>query len=496
MGEALYRKYRPQSLSDVVGQPHVTQTLDNAISQKRLSHGYLFSGPRGVGKTSIARILAHQVNGFPYGDPRGSLDIIEIDAASNRRIDEIRELRDKVNLAPVSGTYKVYIIDEVHMLTREAFNALLKTLEEPPKHVIFILATTEAHKLPETIISRTQHFAFKSVPKSAVSGHLASLAKQENLSISDDALNLIAEHGGGSFRDSISILDQLSSNPDITEDVVLRSLGIPSLDTSINLLKAIDAGDAQSLVTLLDTAVNEGFAPSQIASQLSKLVRQSVLEGSPQYGGETISFLESLMLTASSPDPRQYLELLLLDKCLEKAPAVKPEEAKVKPEPVIAKPPKAAEVSTKQVSSKPAEKPKAAKEPVPTKNTSKVDPASLQGLLEDGLWQNVLDMLKKRYNTLYGVARMAEPRAENGVLILAFPFAFHQKRLSEEKNTKIISDILAEVSGKAIQFKNEIKSKEDKQSKSTTENSEPTKPDSATLQAVTDIFGGGEVLEQ
>lgn len=495
MGEALYRKYRPQSLNDVVGQPHVTQTLDNAVAQKRLSHGYLFSGPRGVGKTSIARILAHQVNGFPYGDPRGSLDIIEIDAASNRRIDEIRELRDKVNLAPVSGKYKVYIIDEVHMLTREAFNALLKTLEEPPKHVIFILATTEAHKLPETIISRTQHFAFKAVPKSAVSKHLASLARQENISISDDALNLIAEHGGGSFRDSISILDQLSSNADITEDIVLRSLGIPPLDTSMSILEATDAGDTQSLVTQLDTAVNEGFAPSQIASQLSKLVRQSVIDGAPQFGNETISFLESLMLTASSSDPKQYLELILLDKSLSKTPAPRQAVVKATPAPKSEQP-KPAKVSTKQVTAKPADQPQEKIKPTPSKSASKVDAASLQDLLSDDLWQKVLDVLKKRYNTLYGVARMAEPRAEDGILVLVLPFAFHQKRLSEEKNTKVISDILTEVSGKAIQFKTEIKSKDQDQTKSTTENSEPAKPDSATLQAVTDIFGGGEVLEQ
>src|ERR1700759_265171 len=211
MGLALYRKYRPKGLADVVGQDHIVTTLQNALKAGKISHAYLFTGPRGVGKTSVARILAHEINNLPYTDESVHLDIIEIDAASNRRIDEIRDLRDKVRVAPAQAKYKVYIIDEVHMLTREAFNALLKTLEEPPAHCIFILATTEVHKLPETIISRTQRFNFQPIEPKTAGEHLHAIAKREKIDISPEAIELLAEHGNSSLRDSISLLDQLSA---------------------------------------------------------------------------------------------------------------------------------------------------------------------------------------------------------------------------------------------------------------------------------------------
>src|SRR5882757_3933875 len=211
MGQALYRTHRPLKLSEVIGQEHVTTALSHALKAGTISHAYLFTGPRGTGKTSIARILAHEVNGLPYEDDSMHLDIIEIDAASNRRIDEIRDLRDKVHTAPSSAKYKVYIIDEVHMLTKEAFNALLKTLEEPPAHVIFVLATTELEKVPDTIISRCQTFVFKRPTDILLKDFALAIAKKEGFALASAGAELIALLGDGSFRDAHGIIQKVIS---------------------------------------------------------------------------------------------------------------------------------------------------------------------------------------------------------------------------------------------------------------------------------------------
>ena len=189
MSQALYRKYRSKALADVVGQNHITDILTRALKSGRIAHAYLFTGPRGVGKTSVARILAHEINQLPYTDESNHLDIIEIDAASNNGVEDVRDLREKVQIAPVSASKKVYIIDEVHMLSKPAFNALLKTLEEPPEHIVFILATTDVEKLPATIISRTQRFGFRAISIDDAVRHLKHIAGEENITISDDALN-------------------------------------------------------------------------------------------------------------------------------------------------------------------------------------------------------------------------------------------------------------------------------------------------------------------
>ena len=272
--------YRSRSLDEIVGQSHITRILQRAIDRGRIAHAYLLTGPRGVGKTSIARILAHEINGLPYTDESTHLDIIEIDAASNNSVEDIRDLRDKVQIAPTSSPKKIYIIDEVHMLSKSAFNALLKTLEEPPEHVVFILATTDADKLPATILSRVQRFNFRAISPRDAAKHLAFIAKQEKIAITPDALELIAEQGKGSFRDSISLLDQLRSLSDKTLDraMVAEVLGLAQDELVEALLAAYATADIGRAARLIDEAEAAGTPAELLAEQLLGIARQRVVE--------------------------------------------------------------------------------------------------------------------------------------------------------------------------------------------------------------------------
>ena len=263
-----------------MGQSHITRILQRAIASEHIAHAYLLTGPRGVGKTSIARILAHEINGLPYTDESTHLDIIEIDAASNNSVEDIRDLRDKVQIAPTSSPKKIYIIDEVHMLSKSAFNALLKTLEEPPEHVVFILATTDADKLPATILSRVQRFNFRAISPRDAAKHLAFIAEQENIAITPDALELIAEQGKGSFRDSISLLDQLRSLSDETIDraMVAEVLGLAQDEAVEELLAAYATADIGRAAQLIDEAEAAGTPAELLAEQLLGIARQRVVE--------------------------------------------------------------------------------------------------------------------------------------------------------------------------------------------------------------------------
>jgi DNA polymerase III subunit gamma/tau len=519
MGQALYRKNRPKSLRDVVGQEHITRTLGNALRKGTISHAYLFTGPRGVGKTSVARILAHEINGLPYEDDSTHLDIIEIDAASNRRIDEIRDLRDRVNVAPTSAKYKVYIIDEVHMLTREAFNALLKTLEEPPAHVVFILATTEVHKLPETIISRTQRFTFKPVTLEKVVAHLRDIARQENIRVSDGALELIARHGEGSFRDSISLLDQAGGHEgEVDETYVEQLLGIPPLVATTTLLSGLDAHDPADVIRQLAQLHEHGYNAAQIAKQLGGALRGQILEHSTA-SSDDLALLRKLLDVPAARDPQRYLEIVLLEYALlggakvenrvpEHKSAQSSRAAKPSTPPTPAKSSQARAETAKATTKEQAETKKPTTQSAGQKAVSEnAEPASDEptAVVDDSVWPQVLAELKKKHNTLYGVVRMAEPTFREGALELGFGFAFHRKRLSEPKNQAIIADIIQRLTGNAIAIEcveseaapNEYPEAAEIVHAVPVPDDTPTEVNApqADIANISNIFGGGELLE-
>jgi DNA polymerase-3 subunit gamma/tau len=492
MGKALYRKYRSKKLSEIVGQEHITSALDNALKNGKISHAYLFTGPRGVGKTSIARILAYEINGLPYDEDATHLDIIEIDAASNRRIDEIRDLRDKVRNAPSSAKYKVYIIDEVHMLTREAFNALLKTLEEPPEHAVFILATTEAHKLPETIVSRTQRYTFRPIELQKVIDHLKSIAKSEKIKISDEALELIALHGEGSFRDSISLLDQVRNTGEAVDlAAVQQSLGIASTEAINGLMTAIINRNSSAVLTGLQDMQNHGYHAPQIARQLAEKLRDGLLNNDVALPGATVSnLLRQLLQVPAAHDPLRLLEIILLETALEgqEAPAA-PAPVEVQPVPQPTELPAALVV--REPKAEPAPKPKASA-PKAEKTTTKVQRSSspTASLNAEG-WQTILQAIKAKHNTLYSVARMAVPSFNGDEVTLAFSFPFHQKRLNDVKNKQVIQDIIHQTTGQNISLVCVV----DQDARVVpAAQAQPHTPD-PSLENISNIFGPTEVLE-
>lgn len=293
--QVLARKYRPQKFSQVIGQEHVTRTLKNAIEQGRTAHGYIFSGHRGIGKTTVARILAMALNcrssHKPVAEPCGicescteiragnSVDVIEIDAATNRGIDEIRELREATRYRPARDRFKIYILDEAHQITDAAFNALLKTLEEPPGHVVFMLATTQPEDIPQTIRSRCQHFSFRAVGFQEILNQLKDLSTRERIEADEDALALLAEAGDGSMRDALSILDQAiaSSTGRLSAEQVRNLVGAAPSAVLEQIMQAVAEGSSEKVLRLVDNLISEGNSPTHFARQMVRFLRNTVV---------------------------------------------------------------------------------------------------------------------------------------------------------------------------------------------------------------------------
>lgn len=483
MSKALYRKYRSKRLTEVVGQNHVTDILARSLAAGRVSHAYLLTGPRGVGKTSIARILAHEINQLPYDEESTHLDIIEIDAASNNGVEDVRDLREKVQIAPVSAAKKVYIIDEVHMLSKAAFNALLKTLEEPPAHAVFILATTDVDKLPPTIISRTQRFSFRSITPADAVAHLKHIAKEEGITIDDEALALIATRGDGSFRDSISLLDQLRGLSDdqtgITRELVEQSLGLAPTELVDQLIAAYETKDLKTLVGLLDASEASGAQATILTSQLIAGVRQNIAT-KPQL----IPLLDQLLDVAKSSQPAIKLLTVLCAHAAPKpktvalaapvaevsAPVAELEKQATKPTPIVKQ---RAAATTSQSTSQPQ-----TKKPSPEEVPQQAAPARVS----DGTaltldWEALIEYTRANFVAIHSVLSKCTPEVEGDKLTLYTGNAFYKKKLDDARHrTNLVTAMIETGAGDLV----------------IDTIGTPPPPKDSTAAAVAAIMGGGE----
>lgn len=518
----LYRKYRSQVFADLVGQEHIIRTLTNAIENDRLTHAYLFSGPRGTGKTSTARILAKSLNcrtgktitpcnicdvckGITDGS---SMDVIEIDAASNRGIDEMRQIREKVVYAPVEGKYKVYIIDEVHMLTEPAFNALLKTLEEPPSHTIFVLATTDPQKVPATILSRCQRLDFGRIPNHQIAAHLQYIAGKEQIKMEEKAASMIAVHADGGLRDAISLMDQIIafSGNTITSDDVITIIGSYSSEFLFALAEKTADMDIQSLLEELDRIVNQGRNIVQIVRDLIDFYRSMMFVKlgslkSVQLSKEAIASLQLLaarytMLRIKTvittlakaeldmrwhPNARLLLEIAFMDlttlsepepalpqppvspaaRVTALSPVVAPALQPASPRPVppvaapipaVTQPPQRPDTSP-ATSADPA--PLRAQPPAPAPPQPLAEPLPPPGTLSlpsvKHHWSDIINKLKSMKKIkIFSFMQECEPyKVEDGKVFLSFKekYQFHRDQLAMKENSDVVLDVFRGVFG-------------------------------------------------
>ena len=496
MAEVLYRKWRPRALDEVVGQETVTQTLKNAVSSGRLTHAYLFCGPRGTGKTSTARILAKAVNCLDPqdGEPDNScenclaiiearaLDLIEIDAASNRGIDDIRDLSDKIGFAPTQSQYKVYIVDEVHMLTDAAFNALLKTLEEPPGHAIFILATTEVHKVPLTIVSRCQRYDFRRIPIDAIHQKLAQLSTAEGVEAEADALDLLARHSTGSLRDAENLLEQavVSYGSPLTGDQVRDMLELTGDEDALDLCEMVIGRKLPEGLSLINRIAEQGSDLGQLQRALTEFLRAVMLINSG--AGDSTRFSDataerlakiaagadhSLVLRAlrafaeadvrqdvSSPLP---LELALAESSLEPVAVAQPPAPPPVRRPEGRPAQRAAEPARRPAPPRPQQRQappttSAAPRPASARTTDQPPPTEPDARLA-AVWPDLLRTLRNtgtrfKLGPLLRSAR--EYNLENNRIVVKFDHSSHIERAESEVGNPTVRRELKEAIAKAM----------------------------------------------
>lgn len=484
MSQALYRKWRPQTWEEVTGQPHVVATLRNALAAGKIAHAYLFAGPRGTGKTTTARLLAKAVNCLaeelaarPCGQCQHCqavsqgrfLDLIEIDAASNTSVEDVRDLRDKINFAPNQGRYKVYIIDEVHMLSTAAFNALLKTLEEPPPHAIFVLATTEVHKIPATVLSRCQRHEFRRIPVADIVALLRKISQAEKIAIEEDALVLIARQATGAMRDAISLLDQLASTGEtITLAMAQAVLGTAASQAVLDLVQALIDERADLGLEIIQTALDAGSDARQFARQVVDYLRDVMLVKT-----------QNADQVEATPEIRQVLEhhaeaftipqLLHTLRCFNQAasesrslwqPSLPLEiaflEAQTGPRPegTAGIPASAAPQGVRAASqaSRAAAAPAASAVPAaPVESAARPAPAVPE---MTQLWQKILAQVRQANPTVYGILNSCQPFwARSDELVLNFASEIVKSKMEKAEYLELVGRVLQQVLNREVRVR-------------------------------------------